>query len=335
MLSILTCDTRRHFFAIGRCLASQTFAPAYGDHSHAYQAPTLPSTIILSYTRPRAMPQIEELQTSAKPAAPGWSYVVDTGFDPSKVAINPTSRKRQRNAAIDAAGTSRSDLSLRQQAAIQRHLADLDRDNNKDQHIPIPRSKHERKQTTNVQRVLKSGKDFAYYVHEEEALLAAKGGVISVPTETSTDKTAQRASKTPIARRKSALLINASSNESSPAPLSTPTTATAVPISSGVQPSRLPIPTAPGAVSPDQLLLNPAPRLSISEAEIETLLSAPPLTYNAAKSAPPPANAPPRRVFCEICGYWGRAKCMKCGARVCGIECRNVHDESRCIKFYA
>jgi zinc finger HIT domain-containing protein 1 len=68
--------------------------------------------------------------------------------------------------------------------------------------------------------------------------------------------------------------------------------------------------------------------------ELQALLAAPPLSYSASRAAPSTSTAPPRR-FCEMCGYWGRAKCMKCGARVCGIECRDAHEETRCLKFYA
>ena len=71
-----------------------------------------------------------------------------------------------------------------------------------------------------------------------------------------------------------------------------------------------------------------------SAEEIEVLTSAPPLSYNAARSDPPPPHKPQRH-FCEICGYWGTVKCMKCGARICGLECKGAHDDGRCLKFYA
>lgn len=71
-----------------------------------------------------------------------------------------------------------------------------------------------------------------------------------------------------------------------------------------------------------------------SDEEMQALLSAPPLPYNAARSDPPPPHKPQRQ-FCEICGYWGPIKCMKCGARVCGLECKGAHDDGRCLKFYA
>ena len=67
--------------------------------------------------------------------------------------------------------------------------------------------------------------------------------------------------------------------------------------------------------------------------ELETLLAAPPLSYSAAAAAPSTSTLPPRQ-FCEICGYWGRVRCMKCGAKVCGIECREQHEETSCMKFW-
>ena len=277
------------------------------------------------------MPQIEELQSSYKPAAPGWSYVVDTGYDPSKVAINPTSRKRARNST--AGGNSAGDLTLRQQTAIQKHIALLDKDNHKDDQISIPKSQLDadraKTRTVNARRVLTSGKNFAYYVEEEEALLAQKGPTVSsiAPNaDSTTSKPSQRPSKTPLARRKLSQANVASSSENTPAPL-TPQGAGPSAVSNVVH--------AHNPMLPPDTILEQRPPLTISETEIEALIAAPPLTYNAARSAPPPASTPRPRVFCEICGYWGRAKCMKCGARICGVECKTAHDETRCVNFYA
>jgi zinc finger HIT domain-containing protein 1 len=58
----------------------------------------------------------------------------------------------------------------------------------------------------------------------------------------------------------------------------------------------------------------------------------PPLGYNNAKVEP---SIKPRRHFCEICGYWGNYKCLKCGVRYCSTECGAAHSETRCLKFYA
>lgn len=73
---------------------------------------------------------------------------------------------------------------------------------------------------------------------------------------------------------------------------------------------------------------------SISQQQIDALLSAPPLSYNAARAAPPDANTPPLRHFCELCGYWGRVRCMKCGSRVCGLDCKTMHD-AECSRRFA
>ena len=84
----------------------------------------------------------------------------------------------------------------------------------------------------------------------------------------------------------------------------------------------------------DEPLLKSQVPSAPSDEVMEALLSGPPLSYNAARAAPPPLGKPQRH-FCEICGYWGTIKCMKCGARVCGLECKGAHDDGRCLKFYA
>jgi zinc finger HIT domain-containing protein 1 len=73
-----------------------------------------------------------------------------------------------------------------------------------------------------------------------------------------------------------------------------------------------------------------------SQAELEALLNAPPLTYHEARGElkEEDLRKPPRR-FCEICGYWGRVKCMKCGARVCALECLRTHGEDCYARYGA
>ena len=68
-----------------------------------------------------------------------------------------------------------------------------------------------------------------------------------------------------------------------------------------------------------------------SDAVLEALVSGPPLSYNGARAAP--STGRPQRHFCEICGYWGTIKCMKCGIRVCGLECKNAHADGRCLLY--
>jgi zinc finger HIT domain-containing protein 1 len=81
------------------------------------------------------MPHVEVLPNSASSVAPGWTYVVDTGYDPSKVAINPKNKKRV--AAQPGGARGEHELSSRQQAAIARRIAELNRDNDPKQSIPI------------------------------------------------------------------------------------------------------------------------------------------------------------------------------------------------------
>jgi zinc finger HIT domain-containing protein 1 len=98
-------------------------------------------------------------------------------------------------------------------------------------------------------------------------------------------------------------------------------------------PSTLPVIPNPN----DPLLVTPVPPLP-SHALMNTLLSQPALSYHEARAAPSGLGTAGLgkggRKFCEICGYWGRVKCLKCGARVCGLECLGSHEESRCLRFY-
>jgi zinc finger HIT domain-containing protein 1 len=100
----------------------------------------------------------------------------------------------------------------------------------------------------------------------------------------------------------------------------------------------MPPPPRPSSRKEDEDSKNPLLQASIpslpTAMELETLLSKPPLSYNAARAAPPPPHAPPQRRFCELCGYWGRVKCLKCGSRVCGLECKEKHD-LECRKRFA
>ncbi len=85
------------------------------------------------------MPLIEVLPNSTSVSAPGWAYVPDTGYDPSKAPIQP-SGARQRAARNLHVGDG-PDLSARQQNAIAKHLAELDKDNYREVTIAIPKSK--------------------------------------------------------------------------------------------------------------------------------------------------------------------------------------------------
>jgi zinc finger HIT domain-containing protein 1 len=71
-----------------------------------------------------------------------------------------------------------------------------------------------------------------------------------------------------------------------------------------------------------------------SQEEIERLLAMPALSYTEARGSwtDDDRRIPVRR-FCEVCGYWGRVRCTKCGGYVCALECLDVHKEE-CFNRY-
>lgn len=90
-------------------------------------------------------------------------------------------------------------------------------------------------------------------------------------------------------------------------------------------------PSHPG--DSDPLLESWLPPLPTDE-ELRELMRAPPLNYNQARGKWTEDDRQyPTRHFCEVCGYWGRVRCMKCGTRVCALDCLNVHREE-CITRY-
>lgn len=72
-----------------------------------------------------------------------------------------------------------------------------------------------------------------------------------------------------------------------------------------------------------------------SDDELRALMTAPPLGYLDARAAWDEAGHGryPVRVFCAVCGYWGRVKCLKCGTRVCALDCLEAHREE-CVTRY-
>ena len=269
-------------------------------------------------------PHIEELPTTQSRQAPGFAWIAVSGpsEDPAK-NWGTSNRKRARISAAGPTESQKEALSARQQREIERKIRELNNDNSKDVQIPIPSKSasgggQRVGKTTNTKKILASGKTFAHYLDDEEAEIARTGrrdGDLEVLPSTSIQ---QRASKTPIVRRG---LGNESSMENSPAP--------------GQNPSRAAVrPQAFKAMDVDEAEDDEDDSVP-SQEEIQALLNAAPLTYNQARSASPPADAPPPRRFCEVCGYFGRARCMKCGVMTCSVMCKDTHDEQRCLKFYA
>ena len=83
----------------------------------------------------------------AKKPTPGWAYVPDTGYDPSKAAIVPASGTRRgvtRAGGGGGAGGGSGVVgplgreSAQRRSKINQHLAALDRENHRDVQIPLP-----------------------------------------------------------------------------------------------------------------------------------------------------------------------------------------------------
>lgn len=90
-------------------------------------------------------------------------------------------------------------------------------------------------------------------------------------------------------------------------------------------------PSHPGDADP--LLESWLPPLPTDD-ELRELMRAPPLTYHQARGVwTEDDKRYPTRHFCEVCGYWGRVRCMKCGTKVCALDCLDVHREE-CLTRY-
>lgn len=301
------------------------------------------------------MPTVQELPHSKTFTTPGWAYVPDTAYpDPSKAPLAPTARKRAARSTTTLTGPNTPSTDTRLAATIQKHINELDKESSRDVQINLSgkggvgvggqgpgagrkgeKGSGDKKMTPNVRRILTSNKTFANHLADEEAMLAGLegGGSTSRPRAAATagmrrtSTMALSSSPPPQARRASSSTAVAASSPPPPPPTSARQTLT-----SSASTSTTPVTAKAVQSDPedDPLLRTyiPAPP---SAAEMEALVNAPPLSYNQAKAAPSVGR--PQRYFCEICGYWGSVRCLKCGARVCGLECKGTHDEGRCLRF--
>ncbi|KAK3341523.1 hypothetical protein B0T25DRAFT_585684 [Lasiosphaeria hispida] len=92
-------------------------------------------------------------------------------------------------------------------------------------------------------------------------------------------------------------------------------------------------PPAPHASDADPLLVSHVPAFPADD-ELRALMAAPPLSYLEARArwGDEERRYPPR-AFCEVCGYWGKVQCVKCGARACALDCLEAHREE-CVTRY-
>ncbi|KAI0600918.1 hypothetical protein F4775DRAFT_544070 [Biscogniauxia sp. FL1348] len=98
-----------------------------------------------------------------------------------------------------------------------------------------------------------------------------------------------------------------------------------------------PNPSVTTTTEDNPLLSSRVPPLP-TDPELRALLSAPPLSYLEVRALSSSSSTSqrqryPARVFCEVCGYWGRVRCLKCGARACALDCLEAHRED-CVTRY-
>jgi zinc finger HIT domain-containing protein 1 len=177
-----------------------------------------------------------------------------------------------------------------------------------------------RKMTTNVRRILLSEKNFSHYLDDEEAKLA-------LARETAAGRVEGRRSDSGIKKSDKGSVKRARISAKADEDVEMADAASAEQMSTAQQ-------QVAAKDAADDPLLKVSTPAQLSPDELEDLLSQPPLSYNAARAAPPEIDGPPQRKFCEMCGYWGRVKCLKCGSRVCGLDCKEAHDQD-CRKRFA
>ncbi len=196
--------------------------------------------------------------------------------------------------------------------------------------------------TPGVKKILLSQKTFANHLADEEAALAIQA---STPTAVSLPRqSSNRFPATPTLKGKQTSVSEVPGLKGKRASLSRPTSSSDAMITqpSATLPDSVITEDPPESISTmppfvrsdddnDPLLTSHIPAVPSAEV-IEALLSAPPLSYTASRAAPSTLSAPARQ-FCEICGYWGRVRCMKCATRVCSLDCKRIHDEQKCLKF--
>lgn len=85
------------------------------------------------------MPLIQELPNTTTTATPGWTLVVDTGYDPSKQALVPSgSRDRKQRAGRNPHAGQSAAATSKHLAKIQTYVEGLKRDTPKDTQITVP-----------------------------------------------------------------------------------------------------------------------------------------------------------------------------------------------------
>lgn len=311
---------------------------------------------------------VREVAISTVPMAPGWAYVPDVGSSAS--SSQPSARKRMRTlpSSSQHETTAKQDAKImRELAALDREnhrdvsipVPVRHRDNAgrgkllhpiyRTRTINSPIASHG-KVTPGVRKILQSQKTFANYLSDYEALSTINASqpaqpippppapsdrstpAASTPKRSTTKrgyKKKDAAASAPTPLRK---VSSVSEAAGAVAPKTEPAQDTPMPDAPNA-PLERSGPPAPHPEDNNPLLVSRIPQMPSKE-EIEKLLAVPALTYLEARGAMTAEDRrKPIRHFCDVCGYWGRVKCRRCGGRVCALECLTVHQEE-CFTRY-
>ncbi|KAF4587666.1 HIT zinc finger family protein [Ophiocordyceps camponoti-floridani] len=264
-------------------------------------------------------------------SAPGWAYVPDVGTGPVPgAAPQAGNRKRARSGPRLSLG----DVSARQEAKTRKEVEALDRDGGRDNSIPLPvrSGRAQAKHTPNVRKILQSQKTFANHLDDflaMQALAEASAAQAQSSGAKTTTGSGSGAARRPSSRQRR--IAAAAKRQASTTTMTTTTTTT----------TTTPTMEAGGETGTwtmndddeDALLASRVPEIP-SEEELQRLLAMPSLSYLEARGVWGDDDGRyPVRTFCEVCGYWGRVRCIKCGARVCALDCLEAHREG-CVTRY-
>ncbi|KAI2614344.1 uncharacterized protein GGS25DRAFT_45204 [Hypoxylon fragiforme] len=281
-------------------------------------------------------------------------------------------KRAARNQAASSTSALYADADARQEAKLRREIEALDRDNyHRDiGSIPVVAGKGGsgkaagKKHTANVRKILQSQKTFANHLADFEALLsqekttstglsatAAAAAASSSSSAAALEKQQQQQQKKHSKKKSQTRPSSRSASISKATPavkqeeddvemLDADADATSTSTPHPHDPHTILTPSArpspPSSSHPldaSPLLISRVPPLP-TDAELRALLSAPPLSYTEARARwTADDKRYPARSFCEVCGYWGRVRCMKCGVRVCALDCLETHREE-CVTRY-
>ncbi|KAI2467214.1 hypothetical protein F4781DRAFT_321778 [Annulohypoxylon bovei var. microspora] len=302
-----------------------------------------------------------ELATTKTTHAPGWAYVPDTAPNHAAASsLQPGHRKRAaRNQNTASTSALYADADARQEAKLRREIEALDRDNyGRDVSIPITAKSGSgkasvKKHTPNVRKILQSQKTFSNHLDDFNALSstdrAAATGNLGAGTPAAQGPGKKGAAAAEKQKGKKAHKSTSRSASVSKAPPATamkqeddvemPDAAQDDPSSSSHPRSAIltPLPQSgnppPHPFDCDPLIVSRVPPLPTDD-ELRALTRGPPLSYAEARGRwTADDQRYPSRAFCEVCGHWGRVRCLKCGARACALDCLETHREE-CVTRY-